>query len=98
MSQEKLHKDAARAAQAQHLLNDDILQAAFTSLETAYVDRWRATHIDDDKGREKLFIAVNVVGKVKEHLSRVVEDGRVAKSELDVLAKEAERKKLFGII
>lgn len=98
MSEEKLHKDAARAAQAQHLLNDDILQEAFTTLETAYVERWRATHIDDDKGREKLFVAVNVIGKVKDHLTSVVSNGAVARAELDNLAKEAERKKLFGII
>ena len=98
MSEEKLHKDAARAAQAQHLLSDDILQEAFTTLETAYVERWRATHIDDDKGREKLFVAVNVIGKVKDHLASVVSNGAVAKAEIDNLAKEAERKKLFGII
>lgn len=98
MSEEKLHKDAARAAQAQHLLNDDILQEAFATLETAYVERWRATHIDDDKGREKLFVAVNVIGKVKDHLASVVSNGAVAKAEIDNLAKEAERKKLFGII
>lgn len=98
MSEEKLHKDAARAAQAQHLLNDDILTEAFSTLEAAYIERWRETHIDDDKGREKLFVAVNVIGKVKDHLTSVVSNGALARAELDNLAKEAERKKLFGII
>ena len=94
----KLRIDAARASRAKTLLENDLLLEAFAALESAYIDRWRATHIDDDKGREKLFIAVNVVGKVKDHLSAIVSNGSVAAVELNNLAKEAERKKLLGII
>lgn len=94
----KANQDITRGAQAKALLDSDLLKGAFVALETAYIERWRATHIDDDKGREKLFIAVNVVGKVRDHLAAIVSNGKFAAKQLDDLAKEAERKKLLGII
>jgi len=94
----KLTRDTEQANRARILLDDPMLQEAFKTLEQAYIDRWRVTDIHDDKGREKLFVAVNVVGKVKDHLALIVSNGSVAKSALDDLAKEAERKKRFRII
>lgn len=98
MNEAKLHADFSRGARAQSLLENELLTEAFEQLEKAYVERWRASHIDDATGREKLFLAVNVVGKVKDHLLKIMSDGSLAKTELDLLAKEADRKKRFGII
>jgi hypothetical protein len=94
----KLRHDAARAAKAKTLANDELLVEAFASLETAYNEAWRTSHVSDTAGREKLFIAINVVGKVKQHLESIMADGNLAKAELENLTKEAERKKRFGII
>lgn len=94
----KLIRDAALASQAQSLIDNDLLKEAFAELERAYVERWRATHIDDAAGREKLFIAVNVVGKVRDHLNAILSNGKLAEAELKQIADTAERKKRFGII
>lgn len=94
----KLTKDLARATRAQSLLSNDLLVDAFNGLEEAYTAAWRATTIDDVSGREKLFLAINVVGKVRDHLSKVVSNGKIAQAELKALAETAERKKRFGII
>lgn len=93
-----LNKAQARAARAQRLLDDELLVEAFTSLEGAYTAAWRSTTIDDVSGREKLFLAINVVGKVRDHLQGVVNNGKLAAAELKQLAETAERKKRFGII
>lgn len=85
MSDDKLHDALIRASQARDLLSNELLSEAFDELEKAYVNFWRTTKVDDDKGREKLFIAVNVVGKVKAHLQNVLSDGSIAKRELDEL-------------
>jgi hypothetical protein len=98
VSEEALTKATARAARAQRLIEDDLLAEAFTSLETAYIAAWRATTIEDVSGREKLFLAINVVGKVRDHLNTVVNDGKLAQAELKALAETAERKKRFGIL
>ncbi len=94
----KLTKDLARATRAQSLLSNDLLVDAFNGLEEAYTAAWRATTIDDVSGREKLFLAINVVGKVKDHLNAIVANGKIAQAELKVLAETAERKKRFGIV
>ena len=94
----KLHEAAARAARAQELLDNELLAEAFESLEKNYIAALRATTIDDAAGREKLFLAINIVGKVRNHLASVVANGRLAEAELKELAHVAERKWRFGIL
>jgi hypothetical protein len=93
-----LEQAAARAVRAQALLDDELLAEAFNALEASYTSAWRRTTIDDAAGREKLFLAVNIVGKVRDHLSSVVANGKLAQAELKELAQTAERRKRFGIV
>lgn len=94
----KLQQDASRAAQVRHLVESDLLNEAFQTLEQSYTDAWRATHALDVNAREKLFIAVNVIGKVRDHLHKVLADGKLAEKELKALTDEAARKKRFLIV
>jgi hypothetical protein len=94
----KLRHDAARAAKAKTLASDELLVQGFADLESAYIEAWRASQATDTAGREKLFIAINVVGKVRQHLEAIMANGKLATAELEQLTKEAERKKRFGII
>jgi hypothetical protein len=94
----KLTRATEHAAQAQRLLDDPILKGAFKALEDGYMAAWRATLIDDVSGREKLFLAVNVIGKVRDHLAGIVNGGKLARAELEEIAKLSERKKRFGIV
>ena len=87
----KLQKDAVKGARAKELLEHDLLAEAFTSLEQAYTQAWRLTTIDDVSGREKLFLAINVVGKVRDHLTSIMNNGTLATTELRQLAETAER-------
>ncbi len=90
-----LRKDMERAAQAIALLENPIFAEAFASLEKAYFDTWKQTGIRDDAGREKLWLAVKVMGDVKAHLEAVVSNGTVAKKELERLASRPKR---FGVV
>lgn len=89
---------SARALQVQELLDNELLPEAFKTLEDTYASAWRSTVIDDVQGREKLFLAINIVGKVRDHLNAAVANGRLAQAELTELARTAERKKRFGIL
>jgi len=89
---------AAKAMRAQALLDDKILAEAFTTLEANYISAWRRTTIDDAAGREKLFLAVNIVGKVRDHLSAVIANGKLAQAELNELLQVAARRKRFGVL
>ena len=94
----ELQKAVTRAQRVGTLLQNELLDEAFKTLEQSYIDFWRQTRPEDELGREKAFIAVNVVGKVKDHLQRVIENGRLAQADLNKLHADTERKKRFGII
>jgi hypothetical protein len=92
----RLIADASKSDHAKRLLDDEVLAAAFKGLEDTYTAAWRATTIEDVSAREKLFLAINIVGKVRDHLTAMVSNGKLAKAELKVLADTAERRKRFG--
>jgi hypothetical protein len=92
-----LIQTVSKAKKAEGLLKDELLTEAFAGLETAYIEAWRKTTIEDVQGREKLFLAINVIAKVRDHLTSIVNGGKVAASELQELQRVAERKKRFGI-
>jgi hypothetical protein len=68
------------------------------SREESYTAAWRTTLIDDVTAREKLFLAINIVGKIRDHLIAVVNNGTLAQAELRELLEAAERKKRFGLL
>jgi len=92
----KLNQDRERGARAQALLRDELLQEAFAALEKRYTDEWRVTQFRDTDARERLWQAVNIVGKVRDHLTAIVSGGKIAQKQLDDLS--AGRPKRFGII
>lgn len=94
----KLDRAVAKALRAGELLDNELLAEAFKSMEDSYIGAWRATTIGDVAAREKLFLAVNVVGKVRDHLTALVTNGKLAQAELKELAQAAERRKRFGIV
>ena len=93
-----LERATERAARADALLGDELLRESFDALEKSYLAAWRATTVDNAAGREKLFLAINIVGKVRDHLAGVVANGSLARAELKELVETADRRKRFGII
>lgn len=94
----RLDVATSRALRAQDLLDNELLAESFSALEESYASAWRSTAIEDVSGREKLFLAINIVGKVRDHLNTVVANGKLAQAELKELTRVAERRKRFGIL
>ena len=82
MNEDKLQAAVSRAARAQALLENELLRDAFEKLEDDYVAAWKTWPAADRDGRERLWQAVNVLGKVRDHLARVLADGKLAQREL----------------
>jgi hypothetical protein len=95
MDDTKLAIDQSRALRAQSLMDDDLLREAFATLEADYIAAWKLTPARDGDGRERLWQAVQIVARVKDHLGCVIENGKLANAELRELA---ERPKRFGIL
>jgi len=94
----RLDGAVTKAVRAQELLDNELLTETFKTLEENYASAWRSTVIDDVAGREKLFLAINIVGKVHDHLNAVIANGKLAQAELKELAQIAERRRRFGIL
>jgi hypothetical protein len=92
----KLLEAQSRALRARQLLDDELIQEAFDGLEAAYTAAWRSSKVDEADAREKLFMAVNLVGKVRDHLISIVSNGKLAAVELREIADTAERTKRRG--
>jgi len=88
-----LNKAIERAARAEALQRDELLTEALDALDRDYVNAWRATHARDTDARERLWQAVQVVAKVRDHLAHVIAGGRLAQRELDEIAARAAREK-----
>jgi len=82
MDEIALTKAEARGSKAQQLLDNELLKESFEALKQEYIDYWMATHINDDIGRQRLWQAVQIVGKVRDHLAKVASGGRMATKEL----------------
>jgi hypothetical protein len=88
---DKLQRDAARGLRAKALLEDELVVEAFTKLEAEYLAAWKSSDPDDAAGRERVWIAVNLLGKVRDHLGRFVADGKLAERQLQDLASLTPR-------
>ena len=85
---DKIQVAIAEAAHADALLKDEFLWKQFDYLEQQYISAWKVCPARDTDGREKLWQAVNVCGKVKDHLVKVLGDGKLAKQDLERLTSK----------
>jgi hypothetical protein len=86
MTDDKLETAIARGARAKELIDSEVLKDIFARIEDDYIAGWRATSARDTDARERLWLAVQVIGLVKDHLVIIANDGKLAQAELDRLA------------
>ncbi|HYZ44677.1 MAG TPA: hypothetical protein VE667_07450 [Xanthobacteraceae bacterium] len=86
MTDDKLETAIARGARAKELIDSEVLKDIFGRIEADYIAGWRATSARDTDARERLWLAVQVIGLVKDHLVIIANDGKLAQAELDRLA------------
>ena len=96
MSEDKLAAAVTRGARAKALLEDELLQEAFAALESDYVAAWKRSPARDTDARERLWQAVNVLGKVRDHVARIAADGKLAQRELDDLTQMTNESSVVG--
>lgn len=88
MNEDKLHAALSAGARADALLKNDLLNETFDYLAKEYIEHWKISPARDTDARERLWQAVNVIGKVKEHFIKVLNDGKLAQSDLNRLASK----------
>lgn len=89
---DKLAKAIGDAAHAGRLLNDEFLMNSFETLRTTYLNAMLYTMPEETEKRERLWQAIHIVGKVRDHLKITLDGGKLAQAELDNVAFLQTRK------
>ena len=74
---------------AQVLLNDPLLKQAFEDLLGTYKQEIFNTSFTDDDKRRSLWMAYNMLDKIKGHLITIMESGKLAQKDLELLQKRS---------
>ena len=81
-----LEQESRRGEQARRLLEDPLLQEAFSVIVAALRDAWVTTADDAPDERERLWLMLKLLGRVRAQIVNVLETGKLADEQLRVLA------------
>ena len=86
-----LDKQIQRGQQAKRLLDDPLLKEGFEYLFEQYKKEIFNTSYNDHEQRQVLWMAYNLLDKIKGHLVTVMETGKLASSELENLTRQTTK-------
>ena len=86
-----LDNQVQRGQQAKRLLNDPLLKEGFEYLFEEYKKEIFNTSYNDHEQRQVLWMAYNLLDKIKWHLVTVMETGNLAASELENLTRQTTK-------
>jgi hypothetical protein len=84
---DKLETQIRQGKRAQVLLNDPLLKQAFEDLLETYKNEIFNTNFADDEKRRSLWMAYNMLDKIRGHLQTIMESGTLAQKDLELLNK-----------
>ena len=84
---DKLETQIRQAKRAEVLLNDPLLKQAFEDLLETYRQEIFNTNFADDEKRRSLWMAFNMLEKIRGHLQTIMESGKLAQQDLELLNK-----------
>ena len=84
---DKTETQVREGKRAQVLLNDPLLKQAFEDLLGTYKQEIFNTSFTDDNKRRYLWMAYNMLDKIKGHLQTIMESGKLSQKDLEILNK-----------
>ena len=85
-----LRMRVAKASRAKEILDNEVFQESFEQIKQEYITAWTNTPARDSEGREKLYLMIKTLEKVKLQLEATMEDGKIANSTLQHLLNRAK--------
>lgn len=79
---DKLEMEIVRGADAEQLLANPLLREAFELIEQDLIEKWQTSSLQDEKGREKLYLSQIMLARIVKQIELVVQTGQVAKATL----------------
>lgn len=81
--EQQLRRELDRSQRAREVLDNPLYQEAIGSLRDQLRAEWVNSPARDTEGRERLWLAINLLGKVEQHLSQTLQTGQMARIQLD---------------
>ncbi len=85
-----MQQDIDRAEQARSIIDHPLFIEAFEELELAYIEAWRSSNQNEQDNRERLYVALNLLGAVRLHLEGVIAGGALARADLDAFVTKKD--------
>ena len=82
-------KQIRQGKQAERLLSDPLLKQAFEDLLELYKQEIFNTKFTENEKRTYLWVAYNLVDKIRGHLQSIMTSGKLTQQELDDLNKRS---------
>lgn len=79
---DRTENEVLRGERARQLLEEPLLVEAFALIEQEYTHAWQTSPARDIEGREKLYLSLKNLAKVRGHLLQVMDSGKMAKATL----------------
>lgn len=95
IDEHKLLREQDRALGADALLKNDLFNEALESIERDLIEAWKSALPRDTDGRERIWAAIQQLGKIKGYIETVLRDGKLASAQLKDLAEQPKRS-FFG--
>jgi len=72
-----------RAESAKRILDDPIVQEAFSTLRQEFLDRWENSPAQDTDARETLWLGLKILSRLEVHFESLIASGQMAKAQRD---------------
>jgi hypothetical protein len=86
-----LDQEIRRADEAQRLMDAPLMREAFEKLETGLIDAMKRVSMGDTKTQHELVLSLQILGRVKGHLTETMETGKLARIQKETMAQKASR-------
>jgi hypothetical protein len=77
-----LEQESRRGEQARRLLEDALLQEAFATVDGALREAWAATADEATTERERLWLMLKLLGRVRGYIMEILTSGKLAATQL----------------
>ena len=77
-----LDEEVRRGNQAERILKDDMYLEAFTAVRDEIIAQWEQAPARDSEGRDRLWLMLKLLERLKGHLTGVMETGTLAKKQI----------------
>lgn len=83
----KLREEMDRGSKAAELLRNPIFAEAIDTLRSRYATQWADTQMSESDERERLYVAINVLEDIYNHIVGTMQTGEMAGHEIDEAAR-----------